>query len=91
MTPGINLSGVSYLKCNLITIPFSGKLDIFLEKQRLFGYNSGVVGDWPSGKALGSGPRIGGSNPSSPAKSITQNTRQCSMTGLYLFTPVKSR
>lgn len=24
-------------------------------------------GDWPSGKALGSGPRIGGSNPSSPA------------------------
>ena len=67
MTPGINLSGVSYLKCNLITIPFNDKLDIFLEKQRLFGYNSGVVGDWPSGKALGSGPRIGGSNPSSPA------------------------
>ena len=27
-----------------------------------------VLGDWPSGKALGSGPRIGGSNPSSPAK-----------------------
>jgi hypothetical protein len=25
-------------------------------------------GDWPSGKALGSGPRIGGSNPSSPAR-----------------------
>jgi hypothetical protein len=24
-------------------------------------------GEWPSGKALGSGPRIGGSNPSSPA------------------------
>jgi hypothetical protein len=27
-----------------------------------------LVGDWPSGKALGSGPRIGGSNPSSPAR-----------------------
>ena len=26
-----------------------------------------IIGDWPSGKALGSGPRIGGSNPSSPA------------------------
>lgn len=24
-------------------------------------------GDWPSGKAPGSGPEIGGSNPSSPA------------------------
>ncbi len=29
-----------------------------------------VVGDWPSGKALGSGPRIGGSNPSSPARVV---------------------
>ena len=27
-----------------------------------------VIGDWPSGKATGSGPVIGGSNPSSPAK-----------------------
>ena len=26
------------------------------------------TGDWPSGKATGSGPVIGGSNPSSPAK-----------------------
>ena len=25
------------------------------------------IGDWPSGKAPGSGPVIGGSNPSSPA------------------------
>lgn len=25
------------------------------------------TGDWPSGKAPGSGPDIGGSNPSSPA------------------------
>jgi hypothetical protein len=32
---------------------------------------SGVfVGDWPSGKAPGSGPVIGGSNPSSPAKKL---------------------
>jgi hypothetical protein len=31
-------------------------------------YNKPVVGDWPSGKAPGSGPGIGGSNPSSPAK-----------------------
>jgi hypothetical protein len=31
-------------------------------------YNHLCIGDWPSGKALGSGPRIGGSNPSSPAK-----------------------
>ncbi len=28
-------------------------------------------GDWPSGKAAGSGPVIGGSNPSSPAKENT--------------------
>lgn len=28
-------------------------------------------GDWPSGKAPGSGPVIGGSNPSSPAKKKT--------------------
>ena len=36
----------------------------------VFSYNQAaqVNGDWPSGKALGSGPRIGGSNPSSPAK-----------------------
>jgi hypothetical protein len=27
-------------------------------------------GEWPSGKALGSGPRIGGSNPSSPASTF---------------------
>ena len=26
------------------------------------------TGDWPSGKAMGSGSIIGGSNPSSPAK-----------------------
>ena len=28
------------------------------------------IGDWPSGKAAGSGPVIGGSNPSSPAKIV---------------------
>ena len=28
------------------------------------------IGDWPSGKAPGSGPVIGGSNPSSPAKLV---------------------
>lgn len=31
-------------------------------------YNQSYIGDWPSGKATGSGPVIGGSNPSSPAK-----------------------
>ncbi len=34
------------------------------------GYNNRgklFSGEWPSGKALGSGPRIGGSSPSSPA------------------------
>ncbi len=29
-----------------------------------------IIGDWPSGKAAGSGPAIGGSNPSSPANKI---------------------
>ncbi len=38
-----------------------------------------VVGDWPSGKALGSGPRIGGSNPSSPAKMVTKGDRNASL------------
>jgi hypothetical protein len=43
-----------------------------LAKTLVFSYNHGVKanGDWPSGKALGSGPRIGGSNPSSPAKKL---------------------
>lgn len=31
-------------------------------------YHKNSTGDWPSGKATGSGPVIGGSNPSSPAK-----------------------
>ncbi len=31
-------------------------------------YNLSVDGTWPSGKALGSGPRIVGSNPTVPAK-----------------------
>ena len=33
-------------------------------------YNQSYIGDWPSGKATGSGPVIGGSNPSSPAKLV---------------------
>ena len=32
-------------------------------------------GEWPSGKALGSGPRIGGSSPSSPAKDSINDFR----------------
>jgi hypothetical protein len=32
-----------------------------------YNYRGQNTGEWPSGKALGSGPRIGGSNPSSPA------------------------
>jgi hypothetical protein len=48
-----------------------GRSDVYqLAKISLLRYNltSQLIGDWPSGKALGSGPRIGGSNPSSPAK-----------------------
>ncbi len=46
-----------------------------LEIIDFFIYNRAVIGDWPSGKALGSGPRIGGSNPSSPATMITKGDR----------------
>ncbi len=37
-----------------------------------FLYNLVCNGDWPSGKAPGSGPDIGGSNPSSPAMYCTK-------------------
>lgn len=33
-------------------------------------YNNHAIGDWPSGKATGSGPVIRGSNPLSPAKKL---------------------
>ena len=36
---------------------------------------NGIIGDWPSGKATGSGPVIGGSNPSSPATYCTKGDR----------------
>ena len=36
-----------------------------------------VIGDWPSGKATGSGPVIGGSNPSSPAKESDMIAKSC--------------
>ena len=39
-----------------------------LAKRAVICYNYPVIGDWPSGKATGSGPVIGGSNPSSPAR-----------------------
>ena len=37
----------------------------------------GSDGDWPSGKATGSGPVIGGSNPSSPAKKSDMSANTC--------------
>lgn len=36
------------------------------------------IGDWPSGKATGSGPVIGGSNPSSPARVVMTPLWCCS-------------
>ena len=41
-----------------------------LDSAYKIGYNNKHLGDWPSGKAAGSGPVIGGSNPSSPAKQL---------------------
>jgi hypothetical protein len=41
-----------------------------------------TLGDWPSGKAPGSGPEIGGSNPSSPAKLIAAAVIASSLFGL---------
>lgn len=42
-------------------------------------YNLSISGEWPSGKALGSGPRIGGSNPSSPAKQCTKGDHSANL------------
>lgn len=44
------------------------KVAWFFKKGAHYGTILSVIGDWPSGKATGSGPVIGGSNPSSPAK-----------------------
>ena len=44
-----------------------------------------IIGDWPSGKAPGSGPVIGGSNPSSPAKYMHLRTL---FSEFYLFVTI---
>ena len=45
---------------------------IIFEEVAPYGTILSVIGDWPSGKAMGSGPMIGGSNPSSPAMKIVR-------------------
>ena len=49
-------------------------------------YHVTRIGDWPSGKAPGSGPGIGGSNPSSPAK-FSNRGEKCTFLCVFLFSP----